>query len=83
VLTLDQMQKLHDAVMRAGIERKILLVGLPMEITSCLRTADTPRDQILLDLEDIARHGPLIDGTVPLRVWLNNAVHARRLVLRS
>lgn len=57
------------ATHRAG-----LLVGLPPVFVTSLPHATAPGEQILTDLDALSAATALTDGTVPLAVWLRNAI---------
>ncbi|MEP7125524.1 MAG: TIR domain-containing protein [Byssovorax sp.] len=69
----DLVRELHSAAIWTDLDRKALLAGVPPAFTASLQHADTRAAQILLDLRALNRVGALIDGTVPLQIWLTNA----------
>ncbi|MEP7126787.1 MAG: hypothetical protein ABJE95_38005 [Byssovorax sp.] len=78
MLSLDQtaIHELHAAVLSAGLvrSRDALLTGIDSVFVGGLDSARNPADQILFDLEALNKAGELADETVPLRIWLANAV---------
>lgn len=63
---------LLDAAVEAGLDRRVLLSGLPADIVAMLPSAPSAREQILSDLRTLHRM-ELSDGTVALRTWLETA----------
>lgn len=75
-LDYDDILELQQAAISARItaNRSVLLVGLPADFVASLPQAAAPGAQVLADLDAINAAGTLADGTVPLAVWLRNAL---------
>ncbi|MDC0747908.1 phosphorylase family protein [Polyangium mundeleinium] len=76
ILSHDDILNLHAAVITAQMvtSRAALLVGIDGHFVAGLPIATTPGDQILTDLDGMNGTGVLADGSVPLAIWLKNAV---------
>ncbi|EIV90728.1 TIR domain-containing protein [Frankia sp. QA3] len=76
-LSHDQLYRLARAAEAAGLgfpdRRQLLLDGLPAGFVALMPVNAVPRLQLLADLQRLNSAGELPDGTVPLRVWLDNA----------
>jgi hypothetical protein len=74
-LSHDEILELRGAVISARLARRrdALLAHLPPEFTDSLPVAGIPGDQILMDLVALHAAGELIDGSLPLAIWLKNA----------
>jgi tetratricopeptide (TPR) repeat protein len=72
----SDLLKLRQAAISARIatSRTALLAGLPEEFIASLPLAAAPGEQILADLDAISAIRALLDGSVPLVVWLKNAI---------
>jgi hypothetical protein len=68
---------LHKAALAASLasSREALLVRIDRRFVHGLGRASSPRDQLLVDLNELNNAGELDDGTVPLAQWLENAEH--------
>lgn len=75
ILPHDSILAIHAAAIDAGLaeHRSGLLAGLPGSITAGLEGASSPATQLLLDLTNLNGAGTLVDGSVPLVLWLQNA----------
>jgi hypothetical protein len=73
----DDITALHAAALQCGLERYrgVLLAGLAPSFVATLRSGPTASAQLALDLEAMNRVERLADGTVPLQLWLSNAMH--------
>ncbi len=69
------IHELCSAAISARLSRTALLSSLDRRFVASLPIASTAHDQILGDLEELNSVGALSDGSVPLRAWLQNAVH--------
>ena len=76
-LSLDRLSRLAQAAESAGLgfpdQRRLLLHGLPAGFVALMPVLAVPRQQLLADLQRLNTARPLADGTVPLRIWLDNA----------
>jgi nucleoside phosphorylase len=72
----DEILKLRAAVISARLteSRAALLTGVDPDFVAALPNATTPGDQVLRDLDTLNVAGSLTDGSVPLAIWLSNAV---------
>ena len=77
---LDQttILELQEAAVSAHLSRgrDALLVGIDVRFVASLALSTSPGTQILLDLGALNTAGALIDGTVPLHIWLTNAARS-------
>lgn len=75
-LNSDQILKLHDAAVRARLfdARDTLLAGIDPAFVAVLPVKPSPIQQILSDLHVLNDAEVLADGTVPLQLWLKNAI---------
>lgn len=71
-----EIRNLFDAALALGFasERKALLAGLHPGFVASLPVSPSPSSQLLTDLHELNRTGPLVDDTVPLAAWLGNAL---------
>ncbi|WP_437660621.1 hypothetical protein [Sorangium sp. So ce1182] len=76
ILSHDEILELHAAVVSARLSgsRTALLVGLDPALVAGLSEAVAPGEQVLTDLDALNAAGELQDGTVPVAIWLKNAV---------
>ena len=76
--TLDQgeMLELRAAVISARLtgSRLALLAHVLPEFIATLPVAPAPGEQVLMDLDALNTAGELTNGSVPLFIWLSNAV---------
>ena len=77
LLPQDQIRRLHETIVSIGgaDNRADLLAGLDPAFFKRLPGASDSSAQIFRDLNELNRIERLSDGTVPLKVWLENAVH--------
>ncbi len=68
--------ELRRAVISAclGESRRALLAHISAELVASLPVAAAPGEQVLMDIDALDRIGELTDGSVPLAVWLRNAI---------
>ncbi len=78
ILPYDEIAKVQEAVTAAKLwsSRKALLLGCDAGIVAAIHVAENPRDQIVHDLEHLNAVGVLTDRSVPLVIWLCNAVRS-------
>lgn len=69
-----QIQQIHAASISAGVERHSLLAGIDPQLSGAARTAASPAAQLLADLDYLNQIERAEDGSVPLMIWLSNAV---------
>lgn len=67
--------ELHEAAIQCALDRDVLLSGLDRGFVATLFTVAKLSDQILLDLQAFNETKNLEDGTVPITVWLETAIH--------
>ncbi|MFX0116459.1 MAG: hypothetical protein ACFFB3_18055 [Candidatus Hodarchaeota archaeon] len=81
-ITPDEFHELIDLVIECGVAtedgREALLIGVNAGFRTYLRTAKSPADQIESDLRAMNRVKYLEGFEVPLKIWLENAVHRLR-----
>lgn len=65
--------EVHAASVSAGLHRDSLLRGISPSFVASLSNAPNPTSQLLGDITELNRVGQLVDGTVPLQIWLENA----------
>lgn len=72
----SEILKLHGAVLSSGLvdSREALLAGVQGNFIAGLASAATPSAQILRDLTALNEAGTLQDGSIPLELWLRNAI---------
>ncbi|MFF3843168.1 trypsin-like peptidase domain-containing protein [Streptomyces sp. NPDC001930] len=77
-LRQQELVRVRNAAMEAGLAdrtvRSYLLKGIPGYFTATLEPLDDPREQIHADLNAMNQVERLIDGLVPLEIWLHNAI---------
>src|SRR5262249_54023863 len=76
ILPHAELVKLHGAIVSAGLveSRDALLTGIDTSFVATLPRDATPSAQILRDIGILNNAGTLTDGTLPLSIWLLNAV---------
>ncbi len=76
LLSQDEILGLHAASVSGGLldKRAALLAGIAPSFAGTLEHAQSPGEQILLDLYAMSRAGELTDGSLPLAAWLENAL---------
>ncbi|HLM74909.1 MAG TPA: hypothetical protein VK459_19505, partial [Polyangiaceae bacterium] len=72
----EEILKLHRVALSFHLEdaRDALLEGIDPAVVSELPKGLAPSDQILSDLTELNRIGRLDDGSIPLEIWILNAV---------
>lgn len=77
-LRQQELVRVRNAAMEAGLAdravRQALLKGIPGYFTATLEPLDDPREQIHADLNAMNQVERLIDGLVPLEIWLHNTI---------
>jgi hypothetical protein len=76
LLNPEEILKLHRVALSFHLEdaRDALLEGIDPAVVSELPKGLAPSDQILSDLTELNRIGRLDDGSIPLEIWILNAV---------
>ncbi|MFG3041254.1 trypsin-like peptidase domain-containing protein [Streptomyces sp. NPDC048330] len=73
-----ELVRVRNAAMEAGLAdralRPALLKGIPRYFTATLEPFDDPREQAHADLNAMNQVERLLDGLVPLEIWLHNAI---------
>jgi hypothetical protein len=67
------LRELHSATIQLGLERHMLLGGIPVGFVASLPVLNNRAAQLLVDLHELNRTKSLVDGSVPLLMWLANA----------
>lgn len=77
ILSSDNVREICRLVLGTGltVSRQSLLVGLPPKFVDMLPVEKNPVEQILSDLNKMNQVRILSDGTIPLKVWMENAMH--------
>ncbi|MFE0653905.1 trypsin-like peptidase domain-containing protein [Streptomyces sp. NPDC059534] len=77
-LPQEELVRVRNAAMEAGLAdralRPALLKGIPRYFTATLEPLDDPREQAHADLNAMNQVERLLDGLVPLEIWLHNAI---------
>ncbi|MFD9030132.1 trypsin-like peptidase domain-containing protein [Streptomyces sp. NPDC059567] len=77
-LSVEEVVRVRNAALEAGLAenavRPLLFAGITAHFRASLPTMDTPLRQLHSDLNTMNQVERLIDGTVPLEVWLRNAL---------
>ena len=78
LLQLNELRLLRDAAEQARLTapgvRELLFIGVPHRYLASLQILNVPLDQLWLDLHGMNEVETLSDGTVPLQVWISNAI---------
>ena len=76
----DELAQVVDAVVSAGLDRKraLLVGGIDRQYVASLPEIPTPRDQVASDARAMNSLEVLLDGTVPLAIYLRNAAGSTR-----
>lgn len=74
-LLRHRILQLHELAITAGLNRSALLSGIDKNFVAQLRRSDDASSQLLHDLDELNAIDELEDGTVPLVLWLQNAVY--------
>ncbi|MFF0558189.1 trypsin-like peptidase domain-containing protein [Streptomyces sp. NPDC004266] len=73
-----ELVRVRNAALEAGLAdralRPTLLKGIPGYFTATLEPLEDPREQTHADLDAMNQVERLLDGLVPLEIWLHNAV---------
>ncbi|SEB98562.1 trypsin-like peptidase domain-containing protein [Streptomyces sp. TLI_105] len=73
-----QLVRVRNAALEAGLAdralRPTLLKGIPGYFTATLEPLEDPREQAHADLDAMNQVERLLDGLVPLEIWLHNAI---------
>ncbi len=80
LLVHDELIGLHAAVVSARLagSRSALLTGIDRAFVAGLDLANDPSDQVLQDLDALNAVDRLGDGSIPLMLWLKNAIARSR-----
>ncbi|MFD3942150.1 trypsin-like peptidase domain-containing protein [Streptomyces sp. NPDC058579] len=77
-LSAEDLVRVRNAALDAGLAedgvRRLLFAGTTAHFRASLPAMDTPLRQMHSDLDVMNQVERLIDGTVPLEVWLHNAI---------
>ncbi|WP_230883152.1 trypsin-like peptidase domain-containing protein [Streptomyces venezuelae] len=77
-----ELVRVRNAAMEAGLAdralRPALLKGIPAHFTATLQPLSDPLEQAHADLNAMNQVERLIDGLVPLEIWLHNAIEQTR-----
>ncbi|MFB7591045.1 trypsin-like peptidase domain-containing protein [Streptomyces sp. NPDC056169] len=77
-LAQEELVRVRNAAMEAGLAdralRPTLLKGIPAHFTATLQPLSDPLHQAHADLNAMNQVERLIDGLVPLEIWLHNAI---------
>ena len=76
ILQHNEILSLHDAAISTRLTgcRGGLLAGVQPAFAATLPAASGPAEQLLSDLAALNESGTLSDGSVPLFIWLTNAI---------
>ncbi|MEU3747191.1 MULTISPECIES: trypsin-like peptidase domain-containing protein [Streptomyces] len=81
-LAQEELVRVRTAAMEAGLAdralRPALLKGIPAHFTATLPPLNDPLEQAHADLNAMNQVERLIDGLVPLEIWLHNAIEQTR-----
>ncbi|MEU7071206.1 trypsin-like peptidase domain-containing protein [Streptomyces narbonensis] len=81
-LPQEELIRVRNAAMEAGLAdralRPALLKGIPAHFTATLQPLNDPLEQAHADLNAMNQVERLIDGLVPLEIWLHNAIEQTR-----
>jgi hypothetical protein len=73
MLTGDAIRLIYKAAVDAGLHRQALLADLDPAVRAILEQDATVSGQLFMDLQKLNRMGRLLDGSIPLRTWLETA----------
>jgi hypothetical protein len=65
--------ELHNAALKARLDRDALLARIDPAFVASLPRAASTAEQLLTDIDTLCQVGTLVDGSVPLQRWLENA----------
>lgn len=76
LLPADRIQALYEAAITCGLasQQDALLAGLPAAYTATLPHSGPPAARLLQTLHALSGVPALADGTVPIEIWLRNAM---------
>lgn len=77
-LESEEIEHVRDAALRRRLDRDVLLGELPVDYASDLPRHPALKQQLDGDLTALNAQEPLVDGTVPLQVWLRKALSLSR-----
>lgn len=74
LLPAPMIRELHQIAVQAGFDREALLRTIDPRVVAGLARASAPAAQLLMDLDRLNQMGEIRDGSVPLQIWLENAM---------
>lgn len=76
ILNHDHILRLQTAITSARLTRSrdALLAHISDQFVASLPVAPVPGEQVLMDLDALNAAGELADGSLPLAIWLSNAI---------
>ncbi len=76
IVVHSQILLVHAAAVAVGLatKRGALLAGIPQSLRAGLDDAQDPAARLLTDLDGLNDLGRLPDGSLPLQIWLENAL---------
>lgn len=78
LLSATSIHDIHGAAVALGLDRRTLLQGLDRAFVASLPRAPDDASQLFTDLVEMNRAERLVDGSVPLHVWLRTAASLAR-----
>jgi len=78
LFSLEQIDQIINEALDNDLfeKRSVLMSGIDKTYVSGLEIAQSPRDQLFLDVRDMNNADSPIGGEIPLKVWLGNAAFA-------
>ncbi len=73
LLSDDRIFELHEALVLLGLDRSALIAGIDPMLANGVHTMTNPSAQLLFDLHEFNRIEQLLDGSIPLKIYLRNA----------
>lgn len=73
-LSQKDIRRVHDAVVRGGVDPSAVCCGLDPRLTATLPGQESRCAQLLSDLHELNRIGCLMDGTRPVKVWMQTGL---------
>ena len=73
-LSQEEVRRVHDAVVRGGLQPSAARCGLDPRLTATLPMYENRSAQLLGDIHELNRIGRLSDGTQAAKVWLRTAM---------
>lgn len=72
----NELLELREAIISAGLSesRQALLATIASDFVAGLPVVKRPGEQILSDLDVLSTTGKLTDGSIPIVIWLKNAL---------